>query len=188
MIEQFSFDVFLSHSATDKAVVRAVAEQLRADGLKVWLDEWEIKAGDSDWVKIEEGLAHSRVLVLCMSANAFGSEEAGTFRFRDPQNKERRFIPLRLDDTPIKVSLAQFLCISWLPADREQEYAKLFEACRRRLRRLSRKRRPRTSRLHRGPFNSTTNWARTGGVATTWQSSPSSQMSVVVILVHAISK
>ena len=51
--------------------------------------------------KIEEGLAHSRVLVLCMSAHAFGSDwaqlEAGTFRFRDPLNKERRFIPLRLD-------------------------------------------------------------------------------------------
>jgi hypothetical protein len=55
------------------------------------------------------------VLVLCMSAHAFGSDwaqlEAGTFRFRDPLNKERRFIPLRLDDAPIKGSLAQFLYI-----------------------------------------------------------------------------
>jgi len=37
-----------------------------------------------------------------MSANAFGSDwaqlEAGTFRFRDPLNQERRFLPLRLDD------------------------------------------------------------------------------------------
>jgi hypothetical protein len=45
-----------------------------------------------------------------MSANAFGSDwaqlEAGTFRFRDPLNKECRFIPLRLDDAPIKGSLA----------------------------------------------------------------------------------
>ena len=129
-----SFDVFLSHSSKDKAVVRAVAERLRADGLKVWFDEWVIKPGDSIPAKIEEGLEHSRVLVLCMSANAFGSDwaqlEAGTFRFRDPLNKERRFIPLRLDDAPIKGSLAQFLYINWLPADREQEYAKLLEACR----------------------------------------------------------
>ena len=45
--------------------------------------------------------------------NAFGSDwaqlEAGTFRFRNPLNQERRFIPLRLDDAPIKGSLAQFL-------------------------------------------------------------------------------
>ncbi|MBI3418381.1 MAG: toll/interleukin-1 receptor domain-containing protein [Verrucomicrobia bacterium] len=132
------YDVFLSHSAKDKAVVRAVAERLRKDGLKVWFDEWELPVaasrqsaanssefqttGEKDGGAlprrrydelIEEGLEHSRVLVLCMSANAFGSDwaqlESGTFRFRDPLNKERRFIPLRLDDAPIKGSLAQFL-------------------------------------------------------------------------------
>ena len=131
MPTEFQYDVFLSHSAKDKAVVRPLAERLRQDGLKVWFDEWVIKPGDSIPAKIEEGLEHSRVLVLCMSANAFGSDwaqlEAGTFRFRDPLNKERRFIPLRLDDAPIKGSLAQFLYINWLPADREQEYAKLVE-------------------------------------------------------------
>jgi glycosyltransferase involved in cell wall biosynthesis len=46
-------------------------------------------------------------------ACAFGADwarlEAGTFRFRNPLNRERRFIPLRLDDAPIKGSLAQFL-------------------------------------------------------------------------------
>ncbi len=51
---------------------------------------------------------------LCMSANAFGSDwaqlEFGTFRFRGPLNKERRSLPLRLDDAPIKGSLAQVVC------------------------------------------------------------------------------
>ena len=134
MLTEFQYDVFLSHSAKDKAVVRPVAERLRKDGLKVWLDEWVLKPGDSIPAKIEEGLERSRVLVLCMSANAFGSDwaqlEAGTFRFRDPLNQERRFIPVRLDDALIKGSLAQFLYINWLPAEREQEYPKLLEACR----------------------------------------------------------
>lgn len=98
-------------------MVRPLAERLRKDGVKVWFDEWEIKPGDSIPAKIEEGLEQSRVLVLCMSANAFGSDwaqlESGTFRFRDPLNRERRFIPLRLDDTPIKGSLAQFLYIDF---------------------------------------------------------------------------
>jgi hypothetical protein len=131
--ERFDFDVFLSHSFRDKDTVRELADRLRTDGLKVWFDEWVLKPGDSIPAKIEEGLEHSRVIVLCMSANAFGSDwaqlEAGTFRFRDPLNKERRFIPLRLDDTPIKGSLAQFFYISWLPHDREKDYAKLLEAC-----------------------------------------------------------
>ena len=70
------FDVFLSHSSKDKPVVRKVAERLRKDGLSVWFDEWEIKPGASIPAKIEEGLEQSRVLVLCMSANAFGSDWA----------------------------------------------------------------------------------------------------------------
>jgi small GTP-binding protein len=134
MADDFTYDVFLSHSSKDQVVVRAIAERLRADGLRVWLDDWELRPGDSIPAKIEEGLEHSRVLVLCMSAQAFGSDwaqlESYTYRFRDPLNKERRFIPLRLDAVPIKGSLAQFLYINWLPEDREREYAKLLEACR----------------------------------------------------------
>jgi hypothetical protein len=71
-----------------------------------------------------------------MSASAFGSEwarlENYTFRFSDPLNKERRFVPLRLDDAPIKGSLAQFLYINWPsdPEGREQAFATLLGACR----------------------------------------------------------
>lgn len=134
MADNFSYDVFLSHSSKDKAVVRAVAERLKKDGLGVWFDEWAIKPGDNIPHTIEEGLEHSRVLVLCMSANAFSSDwaelESHTFRFRDPLNKERRFIPVRFDEAPIKGSLAQFSYIDWLPEEGEQKYAKLFEACR----------------------------------------------------------
>ena len=76
MADSFPYDVFLSHSSKDKAIVRPIAKRLRADGLRVWLGEWEIKPGDSIPAKVEEGLEHSRVLVLCMSANAFGSDWA----------------------------------------------------------------------------------------------------------------
>jgi hypothetical protein len=111
----FKYDVFLSHSTKDKPTAKAIATRLKKDGLRVWFDAWEIRPGDSIPAKIEEGLEASRVLVLCMSAHAFGSDwaslEASTFRFRDPLNKERRFIPLRLDQTPIKGSLAQFLLL-----------------------------------------------------------------------------
>jgi hypothetical protein len=130
MSEQFNYDVFLSHSSKDKAVVRELAGRLKKDGVRVWLDEEQIKPGDSIPAKIEEGLEHSRVLVLCMSANAFGSDwaqlEAGTcgrgnLPFRDRLNQERRLIPLRLDDAPVRGSLAQFLYIIWRSADREPQ-------------------------------------------------------------------
>ena len=114
MANEFQFDVFLSHSAKDKAVLRELAARLQQDGVRAWLDEEQIKPGDSIPAKIGDRLEHSRVLVLCMSANAFGSDwaqlEAGMFGrgnlpFRDPLNRERRFIPLRLDDAPSKAPL-----------------------------------------------------------------------------------
>ena len=49
----FDFDVFLSHSALDKTMVRTIAERLRADGLRVWFDEWVLRPGDNIRTEIE---------------------------------------------------------------------------------------------------------------------------------------
>ena len=109
MSNDFQFDVFLSHSAKDKAVVRPLAERLRQDG----------RQGKAEFrrQKAKVGIHPSSFFLHPFPCA--------------PLNQERRFIPLRLDDAPIKGSLAQFLYINWCPADREQEYAKLLEACRR---------------------------------------------------------
>ncbi len=58
MPNEFPYDVFLSHSAKDKAVVGSLAERLRQDQLKVCCDEWVPKPGDSIPAKIEDGLPH----------------------------------------------------------------------------------------------------------------------------------
>ena len=113
-----AFDVFLGPSAKEKAFVRDVAERLRGDGVRVWFDERVLKPGENLPKKIDDGLEETRLLVFRMSANAFGSDwtplDAGTCRFRDSLNRERRFIPRRLDDTPVKGSVAQFLDINRL--------------------------------------------------------------------------
>jgi hypothetical protein len=123
MPDEFRYDVFLSHSAKDKAVVRPIAERLKNDLLPNFSFGFRVS---------EFGFPP---LAACLSAHAFGSDwaqlESHTFRFRDPLNRERRFIPLRLDDAPIKGSLAQFLYINWLPAEREDEYAKLASSSKR---------------------------------------------------------
>ncbi len=130
----FKYDAFLSHSSKDKDKVRELAARLKSDGVRVWLDEWEIGPGDSIPAKIEDGLEHSRVLVLCMSAEALAADwpqlESHTFRFKDPLNHNRRFILLRLDDAPIEGSLAQFSYIDWRPEHRETKYPKLLDGCR----------------------------------------------------------
>jgi hypothetical protein len=92
--EQCPYDIFLSHSAKDKEVVCTVAERLRADGVRVWLDEWEIRPGDSIPAKIEDGLEHSRVLAC--PAVAFERRRKADTSGRelpscDPLNQERTF-------------------------------------------------------------------------------------------------
>jgi small GTP-binding protein len=131
----FRYDVFLSHSSADKPVVRELAQRLRTSGLLVWFDEWLIKPGDHIATAIDEGLEQSAMLLFCMSANAFGSDWVGleghTAIFRDPLNRERRFVPLRLDDAPIKAMLRGYAYIDWSSdSDRELEWMKLLAACR----------------------------------------------------------
>ena len=130
--ETFEFDVFLSHSSKDKGVVRALAERLRRDGLKVWFDEWEIRLGDSVYAKISDGLERSRTLLLCMSRNGFGSDwvtvEHQAIFFADPANRKCRFIPIRLDDGNIPAVLRAYKYLDWqTPAD--EAYESLLLAC-----------------------------------------------------------
>jgi hypothetical protein len=85
---EFQYEVFQSHSTKDRTVVRPLAERLCNDRLKA---PFHFESQNSEFGLAQPG----------MSANASGSDwaqlEASTFRFRDPLNKERRFIPLRLE-------------------------------------------------------------------------------------------
>ena len=67
------FDVFISHTSDDKEhVVRPLATSLRAAGLSVWYDEFELRIGDSLRRKIDKGLASSRFGVVVLSQAFFG--------------------------------------------------------------------------------------------------------------------
>ncbi|HWM91967.1 MAG TPA: toll/interleukin-1 receptor domain-containing protein [Thermoanaerobaculia bacterium] len=133
MSEAYEYDAFLSYSSQDQGRAIRVAERLRASGLKVWYDGWEIKPGDDIYFKIEEGLNRSRILVFLMSSSSLGSDWTGFERrarqFRDPLNRERRFIPVLLEDCKLPEALASFRYID-LRQDSDAELALLIEACR----------------------------------------------------------
>lgn len=62
------WDVFISHAGEDKMdVALPLAERLRAEGLRVWLDRFELTVGDSLRQSIERGLAGSRFGVAIIS-------------------------------------------------------------------------------------------------------------------------
>src|SRR5947208_1413469 len=133
MPEPFTYDVFLSHNARDKPRVWELAEKLRAAGLRVWFDEWVIKAGDDIYLAIERGLEAARVQVLCMSTAALGSGwvtlERSTVLFRDPTNEGRRFIPLLLEECKLPDALRRFKYVDFR-GDSPGAFEELVGACR----------------------------------------------------------
>lgn len=112
MASNFQYDVFLSHNQADKPRVRRLAERLKAAGVRVWLDEWVIQAGDIIALKVDEGLEQSRVLLLCISPAALASGwvalKRSTAVHRDPANAGRRFIPLLLGDCALPDTLRRY--------------------------------------------------------------------------------
>jgi hypothetical protein len=132
MSTTFDYDVFLSYSTKDKEVVHDLAERLKNDGVRVWLDVWVIQPGDSIPLKIQHGIEQSRTLLMCMSPHYFESEwgklEHYSLLFRDPTNTQRRFIPVLIADCEPPDIIAQFLYIDWLkPSD--TSYKKLLNTC-----------------------------------------------------------
>jgi len=132
MSGNFKYDVFLSHSFEDTSTARMLADRLKADGLRVWFREWKFNQRNAEKVSSEQALNSSRALVLLVSAAALASEwiklEHQTNVFRDPSDAQRRFIPVRLDDSELTGPLKQFACIDWQQRS-EDEYKRLLIAC-----------------------------------------------------------
>jgi hypothetical protein len=61
---------FLCHSSNDKLIVRKVAADLERYGVKTWLDENEIRVGDSLRQSIEKGLNTSDFVIVFLSESA----------------------------------------------------------------------------------------------------------------------
>jgi len=133
---EFVYDVFVGYSPRDIEVANVIARQLSEAGLRVCFDRWVGTEEDDHRASVEDALEHSRVLLLCMSDNAFRYDwpmlESRTFRFRDPLNAERRLILLRLDEAQIPPSLKNHPYIAWHSGD-ETRFAVLLRAIQERL-------------------------------------------------------
>lgn len=66
------WDVFISHASEDKnAIARPLAEALKAQGLRVWYDEFSLTVGDSLRKRIDQGLSNSHFGIVILSRNFF---------------------------------------------------------------------------------------------------------------------
>ena len=88
-------DIFLCHAGEDKQqVVRPLAKKLYSGGISCWLDEAEVRWGESIAAKVNEGLNRSRFVIVVLSQDFLDKhwpqrelhsalhEEAGTGQVR----------------------------------------------------------------------------------------------------------
>jgi hypothetical protein len=66
------YDAFVSYGHGDAMWVRALAENLERLGLHVFLDAWELVAGDLIAVRLQEGLAKAGAVVFVVSPESVG--------------------------------------------------------------------------------------------------------------------
>jgi len=96
--------VFICHSSTDHEFVMALAERLKNDSLQVWIDDWEIKVGDSIIQKINEGLQDSSFFIIVFSETSIKSEwvrrELSAALMKQLSNKDIKILPILLDLDP----------------------------------------------------------------------------------------
>ena len=59
--------VFLSHTSADQDLVKAVGSFLQRHGIDVWIDDWQLTAGDSLVEKIGEALGSADRMVVFLS-------------------------------------------------------------------------------------------------------------------------
>lgn len=104
-------DIFLSHRFVDKDFVRQLAADIESTSfqgrnLLTWLDEAEIRSGQSIPGMVNEGLEKSQFIALIMTPDYFHSESGWTEAewhsalYSDPDNRKARILPILAADCP----------------------------------------------------------------------------------------
>lgn len=122
--------VFLSYAHKDFEVARNIAEQLKAYGVSLWYDEWELKPGDSIVKSIETTITSSDYIVILLSPNSVKSkwvqQEISMALTHELTKRDVVIIPVVIADCEIPSSLKNIKGID-LRQDWEQNSEILIE-------------------------------------------------------------
>jgi hypothetical protein len=111
------FDVFLSHNSKDKPAVIELGEALRARGLRVWLDQWELVPGRPWQEAIEEVIETVNSAAVLIGRDGIGPWEEPEMRACLDQCVTRRMpvIPVLLPGASAQPKLPLFLRqVTWV--------------------------------------------------------------------------
>jgi tetratricopeptide (TPR) repeat protein len=109
-------NIFISYNHQDRPFVARLAQDLKAAGLPVWWDQWEIKFGDSIIQKVSDGIDKSAYLVAVLSPHSVQSDwvrrEIGSVLMRQLSvEKGVVVLPLLLADCEVPALLRE---IKWV--------------------------------------------------------------------------
>ena len=94
--------VFISYSSIDKSFVRKLSNDISANGIDIWLDQNNIKPGDSIVSKINKGLCESDFTLLVISSYFLKSEwaiwESNWATNNSISKKRTSVIPILIED------------------------------------------------------------------------------------------
>jgi hypothetical protein len=111
MTSQNQFDVFLCHNSKDKSEVKQIGQQLKQQGLKPWLDEWEFRPGLPWQRELERQIGHIKSAAVFIGSSGFGpwqEHELDAF-LRQFVKRQCPVIPVLLPTAPQQPQLPIFL-------------------------------------------------------------------------------
>jgi TIR domain len=102
--------LFICHASENKDTENELASFLQNNGAEVWLDQWEIKVGDSIVQKISDGLSTASHLAILLSRHSITkpwvTKELSSALMRQLSDRSIRVLPILLDESPIPAILA----------------------------------------------------------------------------------
>lgn len=103
------FDAFVSYDSDDWPEVEAIALRLKKAGIRIWVDDWELRPGD-DWLKILEAAVGeaSAMLVFIGKKGELVSpyhEWEPRLFLQEMKTRNLRLIPVILESAPSRIKL-----------------------------------------------------------------------------------
>ena len=111
------FDVFLCHNSQDKPEVIKIARQLKQQGLKPWLDVWELPPGKSWQELLEEQIEDVKSAAVFVGSSGLGPWQKREMRafLNEFVNRGCPVIPVLLENAPQEPKLPIFLqALTWV--------------------------------------------------------------------------
>src|SRR5918911_4637417 len=125
--------IFMSHNSKDKPFVRRLAKELESYGVKVWVDEAEIKIGESLTQKIGQAIEETDFFAVVLSKNSIDSawvqKELEIAISKEIERKQVVVLPLLLEPVLIPAFLKDKLYADFTTPDNyELSFTRLLKA------------------------------------------------------------